>query len=251
MCRPSDIYAKAGTAAAVPARPRPLRSGQVLLDLAFEGGLGNVPDDRIHVLPALEEEDAGNGTDVESHRRMGVRVHVDLGDLGPAGVLTRELFQHRSHDQTRPAPRRPEVDQDQPTGLFDLAAERSVGDVDSWAVRRGHGVILLWVETILQFAGGPAWPKDPVSRMSGSPCPTSSRPSHSIVRYWGSSPIRQKRRTVRRSCRCPSVTPRSSCWRPTRPTDPSPNSWPAAAPGSITSATGCPTSMRRSPRAAE
>src|SRR5690349_19350286 len=40
---------------------------KVLLDLSFESGLRYRADHGVHVLPVLEEENAGNRTDVESH----------------------------------------------------------------------------------------------------------------------------------------------------------------------------------------
>ena len=50
-------------------------------------------------------------------------VATPLGNLGDLSPRAAELLQHRCHDQTRPAPRRPEVDQDQSAGLLDLAVE--------------------------------------------------------------------------------------------------------------------------------
>ena len=127
MWGPIDIYAKAGTAGPSPlVRFRPSRPQvRCCLILPSRVALGTSPIDRIHVLPVLEEENAGDRTDVEPHRRPLVRVHVHLGDLGPADILAGELVQHRRHDLARPAPRRPEIHQYQPVGLLDLAANEA------------------------------------------------------------------------------------------------------------------------------
>ena len=60
---------------------------------------------------------------------------------------------------------------------------------------------------------------------------------------------RRRRPTAPPSSRCRSASPRSSCSRRSRPTDPSPGSSNAAGRASITSATACPISTRRSPPA--
>ena len=118
-------------------------SGEMLLDLALQRGLGDGPDHRVDVLPILEEENAGNRAHVKPHRGPLVGVHVDLGHLGAAEVLARELLQNGRDDETRAAPGRPEIDQHEPVRLLDFAGERGVGHVDTRSIRRGHDVILL------------------------------------------------------------------------------------------------------------
>src|SRR5690349_24279830 len=73
-------------------------SGEMLLDLPFQGGLGHRADDRVDMLAVLEEQDAGDGPHVEPHGRARIGVDVDLGHLGLAGVLAAQLIEDRRHD---------------------------------------------------------------------------------------------------------------------------------------------------------
>src|SRR5690349_16401835 len=67
-------------------------SRQVLSDLLLQRpGVG--PDERVDVLPVLEEHHGRDGAHVEADRRLLVRVDVELGDLELSGVLLRHLVE--------------------------------------------------------------------------------------------------------------------------------------------------------------
>src|SRR3954471_9298055 len=101
----------------------------MLLDLAFQSGLGNRADDGVYMLSVLEEQDARYRADVESHGRTLIRVDVYLRHLGLAGVLARQLIEERRHDLAGPTPRRPKVHEHQALRLLDFRSERGVAYV--------------------------------------------------------------------------------------------------------------------------
>src|SRR5688572_8746699 len=98
----------------------------VLGELALEVRLGHRADDRINVLPVLEEQDARDGPDVEPHRGLLIGVDVDLRHLGLSVVFRRELIEYWRDHATRAAPGRPEVHYGEPLVVLDLGHERRV-----------------------------------------------------------------------------------------------------------------------------
>src|SRR5688500_12888059 len=66
--------------------------GEVLGDPRLEGGLLGQPDDRVHVLAVLEEQQRGDRADVEAHGSLLVLIHVHLGHSHPALVAGGELL---------------------------------------------------------------------------------------------------------------------------------------------------------------
>src|ERR687890_366662 len=100
--------------------------------LEFEGGLqyllGEGADDGLGLLAGLEESDGRDAGDAEGAGKLGLGVHVDLGDLERALVLGGDLVHNRGDLPTRAAPRGPEIDQYRDVRLQDLVLERIFRD---------------------------------------------------------------------------------------------------------------------------
>src|SRR5206468_5044199 len=68
----------------------------------------------------------GNAEDLEAPGDVEVLVHVELADSQLAGVIAGDLLEHRRDHLARPAPLRPEVDEDGLGGPLDLLVRRAV-----------------------------------------------------------------------------------------------------------------------------
>src|SRR5688500_7475291 len=112
------------------ARPR----AEVLGDPRLEGGLLGQPDDRVHVLAVLEEQQRGDRADVEAHRGLLVLIHVHLGHSHPALVAGGELLQDRRDGAAGTAPFGPEIHDRKAAALLHLGREVVVGQVGDGSV---------------------------------------------------------------------------------------------------------------------
>ncbi|MNV48100.1 hypothetical protein D3C71_1399910 [compost metagenome] len=81
--------------------------GEEFAQLAFGHGAGEAIDD----LAVLDQEHRGHRADLEGGSDLLLLVHIDLGQLEGAVVLTGQLLQKRPQALARPAPGGPEVDQ--------------------------------------------------------------------------------------------------------------------------------------------
>src|SRR5436190_19207532 len=84
-------------------------------------------------LAAVEQDRRGDREDVVPRGRQRVLVDVQLRDLDLAVCLRLQLLQDRLDRATRPAPRRPEVEDDRHVALEHVALERLVGYLEHGA----------------------------------------------------------------------------------------------------------------------
>src|SRR4030081_392016 len=89
------------------------------LELGLELALRVRADDLLGDLAVLEHDQRGDREDLVLRGRLLVLVRVELDDLQVL-PLARDLLEDGSDDTARPAPRRPEVDEDRRVGLDDL-----------------------------------------------------------------------------------------------------------------------------------
>src|ERR1043166_746235 len=218
--------------------PRTASRGEMLLDPGLEGGLLGEPDDGVHVLAVLEEEQRRNRAHVEAHRSPLIGVHVHLGHLDPAGVRRRELFQDRRDGAARTAPFGPEIHQHESLALLHLVPEARVGYV-------GDDAVGAHIRFLLLLPSFP-WPTSRASRTWASPYRTSRPRSRSTATSSAWSRGRSRLPTAPPSSPSRWGRATSSC----SPRGSRPDRFPAfssdAARASTTSATGCPISTRPS-----
>src|SRR6266852_2360428 len=113
-----------------PCTPVPGMRLQDGVDLLFEVGLGLVADDPISRFAAAEQDQAGNTEHAELGRRLWVGVDVELSHCDPAGVLDRQLLDHRPQHLAGRAPGCPEVEEHGLLGRADSRLEILIGDLD-------------------------------------------------------------------------------------------------------------------------
>src|SRR5437763_4773840 len=108
-----------------------MSAAEVLADGRFDLLAGNGADDAAALDAVLEEDEKRNALHAECARALHVLVDVDLreADIVPFGG---ELFEDRRNHAARPAPRRPEIDDER--AAPDRRAEVSVGECDRTAV---------------------------------------------------------------------------------------------------------------------
>src|ERR671912_767280 len=101
-------------------------SGDELLQLSQELTLTLGADEALLGGAVLEDDQGGDAHHVEATRHVGVVVDVELGDGDLAGVLAGDLVEDGGDHLARPAPLRPEVDDDRLVGRCDGLVEGGV-----------------------------------------------------------------------------------------------------------------------------
>src|SRR5579859_6598620 len=84
-------------------------------------------DDAQLGLAILKQDERRDAHDFEASGELQVVVDVDLADAKLSWVVGRDLVKHRRDHLARPAPLRPEVDQNRTYGTLDLLIERLFG----------------------------------------------------------------------------------------------------------------------------
>jgi hypothetical protein len=80
----------------------------------------------LHHLATLENQQRRDAANLVTAGRLDIRVHIDLADLHPAGILGRDLIDRRTHLPARAAPLGPEVNQNRLRGFQNFLIESSV-----------------------------------------------------------------------------------------------------------------------------
>ena len=141
------------------------------LDELADGGFGLRPDEPVDDAPVLEGEDRRDRLHLERLRDGRVLVDVDLGQHDLTLGLVDHLFEDRAERLARPAPRRPQVDDDRGRvrGLHDVVLERRIGYVDHRALPN------------FPLCRGPLGPK--TFRLPGVPAAATAYGSRSTLRH--------------------------------------------------------------------
>src|SRR5438093_2939465 len=82
--------------------------------------------DRLHHLPALEQQQRWNAAYLKAKRRVGIVVDVELADSYPPRIIHRDRVDGRRQAFARPAPLRPEIYQHWARRLDDRLLEISI-----------------------------------------------------------------------------------------------------------------------------
>ena len=99
----------------------------MLVDLGLQEGLWYGPDDRVHMFPVLEEEDAGNGADSKPTGGSLVLVHIQLPNRKALlGKLLGQLRHDGGHHTAWTAPCGPEIDNGETSGPLNCLPEVTV-----------------------------------------------------------------------------------------------------------------------------
>ena len=98
-------------------RRRAGRSGAQLIEPGLEVLLALQPDNLIHDLAVLEEQQRRDGVDAKLDREVLMVVNVDLADLHLAVVLGSQFVENRRDHLARAAPLGPEINEDGLGGL--------------------------------------------------------------------------------------------------------------------------------------
>src|SRR5205085_11858431 len=96
------------------------------LELLEELALALGADEALLRLAVEEEDERGDGHDLEPPRHERVVVHVELPYPQLARVFVGNFFQDRGDELARPAPLGPEIDEDRFGRRLDLLVERGV-----------------------------------------------------------------------------------------------------------------------------
>mmetsp|Transcript_4228 Transcript_4228/g.26885 ORF Transcript_4228/g.26885 Transcript_4228/m.26885 type:complete len:234 (+) Transcript_4228:1196-1897(+) len=88
------------------------RSVQELVDRASEGRLWHCANDRVQLLPVLEDHDGGDASNAVLRGNAGALVRVQLDAFDLLSVLGRDFVDQRCDHPARAAPRGPEIHQD-------------------------------------------------------------------------------------------------------------------------------------------
>src|SRR3569623_2038298 len=116
-------------------RPAKLRGGrawsgrgsrEMVLQLRLVFALWVRAEDRVDHLAVLEEQHERDRANIEANRRLLIRVDIHLRHLHLAGVLLRQIVEHRTDHPTGTAPGCPEIDDDEPVALFYFLLESGV-----------------------------------------------------------------------------------------------------------------------------
>src|SRR5438874_5687795 len=111
--------------------PQGGRSGRdVRLDLPEDGVLVPGPDDPGLLLAVLEDDQGRDAHNAEPSGRLWIVVHVHLGRGHALGEVARDVLDDRRDHVAGDAPFGPEVHQDRPLGMQDLAFEVLVRNLD-------------------------------------------------------------------------------------------------------------------------
>src|SRR5713101_3470362 len=103
------------------------------------------------LLATGEQEEGGDGHDPVAGSRLGVGVDVEADDLQAFAELNGHCLDLRTHETARPAPLRPEVDEDRGCRLQDVGLEVVVRDLGDLA----H-VTSFWSRLPCRLVGCPA-----------------------------------------------------------------------------------------------
>src|ERR1700692_4471816 len=84
-------------------------------------------------LALFERDQSRNAANAEARRNRGLLVDIDLGEASARFELLRRLVEDWRHRATRPAPRRPEVDDQRHVVALDMLVEGLRGQRDRLA----------------------------------------------------------------------------------------------------------------------